>query len=198
MIIYPEMVKASIEWQSGSKLWYNTMWFFHPSGWVEADATALATALLDWAGNYMLPNLSNVTQLNECVVYDMQALDSWVVSEAAAGGSIGELGGPAASLASCMTVTFRTNRRGRSYRGRNYISGFAETQVGTQFFEAAAVAAIEAAYQNIPTDIAGTGGVHVVASGENAGAPRPFGVHQSVTAYDANVRIYSQRNRTRG
>lgn len=197
MLIYPQMVKASVQYLSIDSQWYNTLWFFHPSGWVESDALALGDAISDWAAAEIMPYLFNGVELGEVVVYDMQVLDSWVVTSTSSAGTDGGIGGSFASLASCMTVTFKTNRRGRSYRGRNYISGFSETQVGAQFFEATAIAGIELAYENLPTAITGTGGLHVVASAQNGGVERPFGVHQTVTEYDANPRIYSQRNRTR-
>ena len=196
-IAAPNCVKLSIENLSLGTTLVNTLWFWHPSGWDESDASTLCVEIGNWWITGPLTALSEDVEYIRTVAYDMNTEGSWVVQSTVATGTTGSLTDAQASLASAMTVTFSTNRRGRSYRGRNYIGGWTEANVGPKTFAPAAVAAMTGCYEDIPTVILGIGCLHSVVSFRVDNAPRPFGVHTPVTGYRANSRVYRMGERTK-
>lgn len=193
----PETVRAAIRNVVGTTNLVNTLWFYNPGGWSVGEAENLADQLVSWWSSEVLPILNVTVVATDVTVYDMQTPDSWFAYEAFAPNETGSNPDTPASLASAMTVTFQTNRRGRSFRGRNYISGFGETQVGNKLFVDTTRDAVDAAYGTLPTYILGTGGIHVVASLWENKAPREVGLTTPVNNYRANHRIYKQGDRTK-
>lgn len=191
----PNCIKAVINWFADGKNWYNTLWFWNSAGWTMAEGETFADVIFLWAEENFLPFLPSSVSLSEVVVYDMDTEDSWVVASTVPSAA-GDLGGTLASLASCMTVTFRTSRRGRSYRGRNYVTGFQEADVGARTFVAGLVTNIGNAYEALPSALLGTGGQHVVVSYYNNNVAREIAEHTPVVDYDAHSTIYRQGKRT--
>lgn len=101
-----------------------------------------------------------------------------------------------------LAVSFRTSRRGRSYRGRNYIVGIPENQVVSNEVDGAWAEAARAFYEGILAQPwAQTGGLCTwgVFSRYANGSPRPVGVFEPITSVTlTNLIIDSQRNRLPG
>lgn len=101
-----------------------------------------------------------------------------------------------------LAVSFRTARRGRSYRGRNYIVGIPENQVVSNEVDGAWAEAARAFYEGIltqdwtaPGDLCTWGVFSRYANGD----PRPVGVFEPITSVTlTNLVIDSQRNRLPG
>lgn len=95
------------------------------------------------------------------------------------------------------TVTFQTDFRGRSFRGRNYILGLCENQVTNSVLESAVVTAYTSAYASLGADLLTDGPdfQHVVISRYSAGVPRVAGVTTPVTGYRCNAAVKTQRRR---
>lgn len=101
------------------------------------------------------------------------------------------------ALHTCMSVTFRTGLRGRSYRGRVYHTGLANTDLATtKLWGNAAALAISNFYGSflpvIGTSIAAN---HAVVSRYLDNAPRAVGVATVVTAILGRIKVATMRKR---
>lgn len=90
-----------------------------------------------------------------------------------------------------LCVSFRTAFRGRSFRGRNFFVGLAESQMQGNTVTSSVFTAIAQAYSTLQPymNLAGTTVDWVVVSRETEGLVRPFGVTTPVTSVvivDAN------------
>ena len=111
----------------------------------------------------------------------------------------GTLAGDSVPNNAALAVSFYTDQRGRSYRGRNYVPGLsAGNLASTSTFATAVLAGLLAAYVELPTALGSVGAEHAVLSRQHNGAPRTTGVATPVTAYGGNVQIDSQRRRLAG
>lgn len=192
----PNAARVAITMMSGTYNTVNTLWFTKPGGY---DATALNDLLgevLSFWGTEIMPVLCTATSLTEGYALDASDIDGpsvgAIVSPAVTGGEADT----AASLASAMTITFRSAARGRSGRGRNYISGWGEDAMTQANFGNDERLFMNVAWTELETYLSGTGSTHVVMSFNSGGSPRAAGVAFPVLTYRANAPIYSQRLRT--
>jgi len=174
----------------------NTLSFWDSAGYSAARLEDLAGYVRDWWEGAVLPELGTgfETQQYRAYAQDSTTAPLFVLSDGGVGGRIvTELPGQ-----NVMTVTFQTATRGRSGRGRNYISGLGTADVSANDWTGSAQAAIQAAYEDIPTYIPGIFvGVHVVLSKFLNGAPRSSGIARPVISYRANETVYTMKNRSR-
>lgn len=184
-----------LEYGIGALRWTNTLWFLK-TDFDNADMEALGSAMLTFVQSDLFTWLQNEVDYHGCKVYDMRDENAPVVTGAASAFGGARAGNPAAISAACV-VTFRTTNRGRSARGRNYVAGLSENDVGDDSIEVAAVYdGIEAGYQNLPTRVTGIGWTHVVESFQNNGVPLSLGQPYIVTDYEVRNPFFgSQRRR---
>jgi hypothetical protein len=99
-----------------------------------------------------------------------------------------------------LCVSFRTEGRGRSARGRNYISGHAETSLSGNTFNATVSNGIRDAYEELLDATTYTGSwTWVVLSRFEDGVARAAGLVQPVTAVVlTDTTVDSQRRRLPG
>jgi hypothetical protein len=107
----------------------------------------------------------------------------------------------------CLTVSFRTTARGRSFRGRNYISGLAEDQVVLNTVDSGTLTDIRDGYQDLMS-IAGAATVDWVVVSRFSGVdpdgdpvPRLSGLSTEISAVlivDAIIDSQRRRLPTRG
>lgn len=173
----------------------NTLWFTK-TGFTTADMEDLLDYITAWSDDHILPNLCTAVALEHVTVYDMRTETGpkVEVSPVAATGSIGtDIG---AINAACV-ITFYTGNRGRSYRGRNYVTGFPEADMGALGFTSTThTAAVAGAYELLLTEPATWGFEWVVASRYTNGAPRQNGVTTAITSVAVrNAYFGSQRRR---
>lgn len=143
----PETAEAEIRMLLDGQKIENTLYFQRDGGWSPSSFVALANALLLWwTTDYSVFVSSSVT-LSEVYLTDLSSSTGIVLSAPAptphpAGAR------SAASLPNNVTicVSFRTGTRGRSFRGRNYISGLSEDAVVLNTVDSAVQADIIAAY----------------------------------------------------
>jgi len=103
------------------------------------------------------------------------------------------------NVAAC--VTFRTAKRGRSYRGRNYIGGLNEGNVLIgDIIGGGEIIAINNAYQDLHAALntLTPAFTHVVASFHHNGAPRVTGEGNAITSIYIDQYSDSQRRRLAG
>lgn len=182
----------------GSQELANIVYMLKSGGWTESDMTSLAADIEDWWTDEVAPFLSDALSLVGIDVTDMSADNAptvhRTVSPAVAGQATGEpMPGNAAGV-----VTFRTENRGRSSRGRNYIAGLSPNTVeNVNDVTAAFAAGMIAAYEALSGVEVANGCEHVVASFYHLKAPRSTALLQEVTSYSCDTAIDSQRRRLR-
>lgn len=175
----------------------NTMWFRRASTY---DATALENLVSEvssWWIDEIVPNFSQDYTFTSVYALDASSETGPTFTFTVPAGEVGQIASPTMALNAALTVTFQTATRGRSGRGRNYLSGLAETWGNGVQWQANLVAPIGAGYVALETYLVGTNSAHVVASHYTNGAPRVTGVTYPVINYRLNLPIYSQKNRTR-
>lgn len=178
----------------------NTQYFRMDGGFSVMEMTGLMNDMLLWWTTDLAPWLSSDISLREMVCTDLSTQTGISLSQAAptpnpdGGVGFGSLPGNCA-----ICVSFRTNFRGRSYRGRNFVAGLPETEVTGNTVATATVNGIQAAYGNLPTSISSFPWEHTVVSRYLNGAPRVAGASTPITSYViVDPFVDSQRRRLTG
>lgn len=180
----------------------NTLWFHKNTGEVSsADCQTLGEYLADWWSDNMKSLLTVNLTLREVYVRGAERVSGnpeyTATNGLPASGTIDAESMPG-NVALC--VSFRTGLTGRSYRGRNYVSGMNDGVVSGNQFQVSFVNNVVAAYTTLLTDLP-TAFDWVVASFQTNGVPNiPGLVHavQSILATDTNVDSMRSRLAGRG
>ena len=167
------------------------------------DAAALEAAAVagwNWWENDLAPNLTVDVTLREVVATDMSLIDGAQFTYAPDANTTGALSGPTLPNEVTICLSFRTGNRGRSARGRMFISGLPDNSrdtpntISTTYASAilASGAALLAAFDTSPQ--------LVIVSYVSEGAPRPGGpVYFPVSSVVLTDRVVdSQRRRKPG
>lgn len=198
MTVWDDTVKCAVEFSCEGQAIVNTLWFHKLGGFTATDAEGLGTELETWAVGEILPQMASTIIFERVTIYDMRSLDSWVVVSDTQQGEPGTDVGSVLPLNAAMTVTLETDRRGRSYRGRNYVSGFVEAAASGTLWEAGYLTAIDLAYTELLSSTFTALGWHLsVASGTQGGVVLVAGVTTHVTNCRPRARIHTMSSRTR-
>jgi hypothetical protein len=195
----PDTAQVNLVFGLSGETVENTLYFLKAGGWDAADLDALALAVANWWATYIAGNIHSSQHLQEVRAVDLQtdtgAGVSYVPPTPISGGAGGSV--VANNVACC--IGFRSASRGRSARGRNYVSGLTNGNVVASRIEPSVVASLVAGYNQLAGVAEATGSTWVIASRYHAKAPRVTGVTFPVTtavAFD-NV-VDSQRRRLPG
>lgn len=115
-------------------------------------------------------------------------------------GEAGTMSGSSVPLNACAVISARTARRGRSFRGRNYLSGLTDAILGSSMnaITSGHASALAGAWASLRGTLDGHGLDHVIASKQHNGqVVSPADVNE-VTAYVVDTLIDSQRRRLTG
>lgn len=173
-----------------------TLWF-QLAAFDESDMYNLASEILAAFYNTLDTYFTSDCQYGPCQIYDMREENAPVVvgTEPSQGG---EAAGDVIPLSNAVVLTLRTNRRGKSFRGRMYVAGFTETHMVDNAWAATLVAAMEALGAAIQANSAAIGWTWCVHSGVANGVPREEGVLTPVTTWEVRNPIPGvQRRRQR-
>lgn len=181
----------------------NTLWFLGDEAPDSANMSTLAANLGDWwAGAYAVI-ANNALQLREIVVTDMTTDTGPQVTHTTGLPLSGEIAEEALPSSVSLAVSFRTDSRGRSFRGRNYFVGMSRTQYSGNIASAPFVAALVTGYEALLGGASSPGYNWVVASrfsGINPTTgkpiPRAAGITSLITAVTvADDKLDNQRRR---
>lgn len=177
----------------------NTLWFNAGATATQAQMATLANDLLTWWTSQYAPIVSNEVKLSEIYVTAQHAQGAEGFSLTAPGGTQGANTNPAAANHVALCVSFRTSGRGRSARGRNYISGLQAVEVVSNDLAASKVQAAVNCYGHLATP-ANTGGmVWSVCSRYQNKVPRAAGILQPIVSVLVTDSVVdSQRRRLPG
>lgn len=193
----PNCAQAIIEYGNSSYPWTNTLWFYKASFGL-SEMEDLADALTAGLVADLQDVLADGWNTMGMTIYDMNSESAPTFTPVWAP-SPGGLSGAEANISGACVVTFRTNNRGRSYRGRNYVTGFTEEVISAIGVGQSEVAnAVAAAYNGMKTDVAAAGWTWVVVSRYHNGSPRSAGVYTPVTIAEVRSTTFgTQRRRLR-
>lgn len=132
MPFIPAIFTAEVEFrylQSGQNT-ENRMFFEFVSDPSVTDMANLASQLYDWWDDHLKPLQNTLTQLREIYITNLTTGFSPTYTFVPSVSSFGTLAGSVLPNNSTITISFRTEGRGRSSRGRNYAVGLVEPILG--------------------------------------------------------------------
>jgi hypothetical protein len=191
----PNTCSFVVEYGNTAKQWTNTFYATH-SSWNTTLQLQIANAILLDLGDELMPEICDAYYLRKVTSYDLRSEDGPVVVSTATQVQ-GSKTDPSMAVNACMVVTLRTGARGRSGRGRHYVSGFTEAQGGGAAFVLQALAdAVEAAYTSVHNLLDGLGVDLVVVQRYSEGVKLATAVTRSITQFEVrNLEYGSQRRR---
>lgn len=192
----PHTAMAVVEWGSETIQWTNTL-YFTKTDFDEDDQTELANAVHNAMGGDLMTFLNAAWDLRQVTTYDLRTVDGPVVidTEDPVDGTQADTPGP---ISVGPVVTIYTAARGRSARGRNYLTGFSETDMNeTSIVDAALITEVEATYLDVGLLAAAAGWTWVVVQRAFEKAPLQEGVTREVTHWSVRNAFFGiQRRRT--
>lgn len=180
----------------------NVMYFQRGDGtdlWGASLAGSLLDNLESWWVTNVLALLSIQVTTTELYATELDSETAPTYSEVV--GSSGADGASALPAQNAVVITFRTERRGRSGRGRNYIAGLPVGSYTGGSVDLDFASDIAAAYAQLPDFVSAVhpSAFHCVFSRKQEGAWLSSGEYYPVTAYQVTSRtIRAQRRRQVG
>jgi hypothetical protein len=196
----PNTLEARLRYNIGTQLIENTLYFQGSAGVTTTLANTLGTNLITWWNTNFKASTTNLMALDQVYLTDLTFQNSFTVSVTAGLPSVGTSAIEALPFNCALCISFRTNNRGRSGRGRNYVSGLTENDQAASVIAAGRVSAAVTAYTALIGAGTFTPGLQwCVVSRFNGGIPRAQALVQPITNVLAvdNV-IDSQRRRLPG
>jgi hypothetical protein len=128
----------------------NTLYFGNFTGSGSSnELTLLGDDIMSWWINQMMPLLVQQYILREVYVVDMSSDTAPTATVTPGSETTGSVTSPSMPNNVALCVSFRTAGRGRSSRGRNYISGFGEGAVEGNRIASSVANDIKAVYQSL-------------------------------------------------
>jgi len=177
----------------------NTLHFRHDTDIGAADAAALHTLVDNWWETLIRPQVSVNLTLHEFYMTDLTTQTSPTYSFPRTPPLAGQMTGECAPNNVSLCVSLRTNARGRSARGRNYLPGIPISVLTLSEVTTVWSSAIEAAYDSLRASTSASPWVMCIVSKRADKVWRPTALIQPVTAVIVldNV-VDSQRRRLPG
>lgn len=195
----PNAIRASIEATFGGQIVVLTLGWEKAGAVVEEDLSDLNDALESWVGTELAPYLSDDVMFTGVTSTDQTSESAPSVYKPFSPTIPGQSNSTPTPQNVAIACGFKTNLRGRSYRGRNYIFGIPATGFTTPGnVDPAFGAQLLAAYTALADVTTATNLVHSVLSTQHNGSPRVTGVATPVTAYQMDLKGDSQRRRLPG
>lgn len=195
----PNTVMVELVYSSQGQITENTLYFYsgiQPTLQLMAD---LADIMADWWYNNMRPLVCNTTLLTAIKVTDLEQQYAPGIEVPVNPPTPGALNLNQLPNNATFAVTFLTELRGRSFRGRNYINGLSEEDVQNNRVTIGWAGNVVNAYLAIIPALAETEWEWVVLSRYSGNQPRDIGVVTNVTGVKyADLVIDSQRRRLPG
>lgn len=177
----------------------NTIWLKTADAVDQGEVDDAASVVYAWWTAHVLPLLSNEYELREVYASDQSTntgpTSTVTPASAAVGGLLTQ--GNAANVS--LAISFRSNGRGRSSRGRNYVVGIPESQTQESRVLSSYANNLRLAYSALLPMLPDVSLVWVVASRFHNNAPRSLGITYPVVAVVLSDNdVDSQRRRLRG
>jgi hypothetical protein len=192
----PYVTKFALVWLGQGKQYVCTLHIDRQAGWTVADAALQASNLVGWWSTAGIRAETSSQIALDRVEYVDQASQTGFSGAYIPVAALPGLSNDAAIDANtAFGVKFKTDQRGRSYRGRIHIPGIRVGQrLNSQTWTTALVNTIGQSFVNILPYLI-TGATQVIASRFLNGAPRATGIATQVRALSAENNFDSQRSR---
>jgi len=192
----PNTVEAHLRGTLNGEPVENTLYFHKSGSWDITAMGILNAALALWYRTSIVGSMSEEYQYRESYMVDLTTADGLVHIDNTDAGMLGTVPSDASSNQAAFCVRFSTGRRGRSYRGRNYVPAVPESNVNEGRVLVAYADFIVDAY-NILNSYDGLFGAQwVVVSRFALGLPREYGISTPVIgAGYSTLALASQRGR---
>ncbi len=190
---------AELVYSLDSQTCENTLYFRQATDYEAVDLLDLAVILVTWWGENMAPILSNRISLDRVVMSALHDQFAPGVLYATGLPLAAEVNSDPVPNNCAFCVTFGTGRRGRAFRGRNFVPAIPEANVVLNTLENVTANSIISAYQNLPTGLP-DGTEHVVVSRTvNKVVQMPSALTNKVLSYSYFDKVIdSQRRRLPG
>jgi len=183
--------------QYGQKI-ENVLYVHQHEPFTPVSMDGVGSILVLWYTTNMVPRVVSGLSLNEIKITDMSAVDAPTESfttDLPVVGSYGDSGLPSNVT---LAVKLCTQKRGRSFTGRQFICGIPDGSNDGNQITTAALGFFKAAYEALVTDLS-TGGVDLsVVSFVHNKALRTEGIATPVTSITIDPNLDSQRRRLTG
>lgn len=188
--------RVILRWHQGATTWSNHLWFTHPD-FDASDQAELAEAIYTMEENDYIHELPGVTVWDRVEVIDerSQGAEMRMYGDSSRPGE--NVGEPLPPLLA-VVVTLTTQKRGRSYRGRVYLSGHTEDELENGAWTSTLVTAAEDFIAAIEVAAENLGWTFGVRSGQLDGVLRPAAIITPVTGREVRSPLPgTQRRRNR-
>jgi hypothetical protein len=195
----PNVVLAEIRMTLDFQRVENTLYFEFPAAPAPSDLVNLGDDLLAWYTALMAPLQSSFVALREIYLTDLTSSTGPTHSVSPATLVTGGITGEVEPSNVTIATSFRTNQRGRSFRGRNYFVGVAAAQLAQNTFTPAFITSLKNVYDQLPASLPLSDATWVVVSRFSNNAPRVAGIATPVSAVVVvDPTVDSQRRRLPG
>lgn len=188
--------RVILRWSQGATTWTNHLWFTHPD-FDASDQAELAEAIYTMEEDDYIHELHPTTVWDRVEVIDerQQGAEMRMYGDSSRSGS--NLGQALPPLLA-VVVTLSTQRRGRSYRGRVYLSGHTEEELEHGSWSSVLVTAAEDFIAAIEIAAESLGWTFGVRSGQLDHVLRPAAIITPVTGREVRSPLPgTQRRRSR-
>lgn len=190
------VAKVAMDFQQGTRPFTNVLHVGAPANPDESQLLTIATLVYDAFTDAFMPLLAGATVAQSATAYSMASTTAPVATFAPTTPVIGGQGGDPLPLQSAAVLTLRTNARGRSGRGRIYLSGWSEGSSVSSSLTPAASAALTTAAAAFRAALLASSITLVVYSTQSGGVDRTTGVAFPVTSIVLRSAVFgSQRDR---
>lgn len=139
------VAEVAIRYEWGTSPATNTLHFFKDEGWTASLLETLTYDVATWWATSVANLVSDTVVIREIYAFDLSTATGPAFSYKPVSEIKGQGTSPTLPSNVTWTVSFRTNKRGRAYRGRNYVVGLTEGQVvGNTVFESTIANYLEA------------------------------------------------------
>lgn len=161
----------------------------------DADLLAVANVFHDGLDGLWDPEMGDQWTVDNITATDWSDIDGAQIAADQAFPITGTEVSEEVPASVCLVVSHRTDHTGRSRRGRTYLAGLTEGNVGGNNVDAGAVTAAEDYFDAIDTNLAFVNMAHVVYSLYSGGAERVTPLATPITSRIINSRVDTQRRR---
>lgn len=196
----PGVARFAMEFLWQGELAVNVYHAWYESAWTEADLSDVCGALKTWWDTDLKSEVSSTVSLEVIRARDLTT-ETGVQLDYTSGLPIEATSSAASAPNNCtFAVQWRTDKSGRSYRGRTFHVGLTSTKYASNQLTVPNQTEFEEIYGGLPEAISTAGYTMVVLSRYANGTQRSQGTHEAVTSCRINRVLDSMRRRlpTRG
>ena len=190
-----DTVQAVIGFDVAGAKWSTAM-YFTLANLDSAKAQVLGGEIDLYFVTPLLDSLVTSCEFTDIVLYDMSSDESPRYTYTPAVAKFGASGAASVPLHTCLVATSYSDTRGRSGRGRNYITGFDESRCGPTVWNPATVSEVDNVFEVWQASPLSNGAEWVIASRYSNNVQLNIGRTFPVTSTNVrNNRIATQRRR---